>query len=639
MIPRSSAARSAPATAPCGAPATAASGPRATAGAIAGRPVRSSALAIPLLGLVALLWPARLHAQDQPAAPMQPSGDAVPTLDQQVAAEKKKTTPPPAEPNAAPPPAPMPPPPPATEVKPSPAATEAKPAAPPAAEQLHKDEVAEPGYLPGYRMVPQLGMSPWSPAVATMPGGVMPAYGAPTPLHDWTFEIHGYLSASGQFGINHRVDPGPGQSTTVIHALPQTIEEYASFLSTNTQPGQWVAFNTIFGNHDVTAHISLTTWNPSDPTTFYQIGTQYFINDAFLSYNMTPASNLRMRANVGYFYNNYGTLGGSGSFGMYQNAMSGGPRGVGENVSAEYPLTPTVSLLLEEGLMGNRNGHAPTGTAPAGANSNVDPLFPGSYIAHIHAGFVRSTDVVIRGQLHFLYNFAQDDRPQFPAGALDNQVTRAINETDIPDASIALYSADLSVTHPIYGHLGVAATHIKGDNAFGLRGLFTFGNEGQQLTERWFGVNTGGTGTLDVAAFDYSASLGKILSQPIPFDANGPDVILSLGGVVATSHSADSLYDGRIRQKYGADVLYRFVSFLSAGLRVDHVSPNSKDTNENYDVVAARLVFKTDWQSRENITLLYAKWFYGTDTHAEYSSVGVPRLDDQLISLNVNMWF
>ena len=82
---------------------------------------------------------------------------------------------------------------------------------------------------------------------------------------------------------------------------------------------------------------------------------------------------------------------------------------------------------------------------------------------------------------------------------------------------------------------------------------------------------------------------------------------------------------------------------MSVGGRVDQVVPNSKDSTESFQVAAGRLVFKTDWQSRESIMLLYAKWFYGDNTHAEYSTVTpslpLPRLDDQLIAVNVNMWW
>jgi len=73
------------------------------------------------------------------------------------------------------------------------------------------------------------------------------------------------------------------------------------------------------------------------------------------------------------------------------------------------------------------------------------------------------------------------------------------------------------------------------------------------------------------------------------------------------------------------------------------VVPDTGDPSQTFYVAAGRLVFKTDWQSRESIMLLYAKWFYGTHTHPDYSSsdnsLPIPRLDDQLIALNVNVWW
>ena len=163
------------------------------------------------------------------------------------------------------------------------------------------------------------------------------------------------------------------------------------------------------------------------------------------------------------------------------------------------------------------------------------------------------------------------------------------------------------------------------------------------------GNNTNGTGTVDVAGINWSASLGRILASPRPFDANGPDLALNAGAVVAVTHTnslcgdAPTCFDGRIRHKYGIDALYAFSKYVSAGARVDRVVPNSKDSSESFEVLAGRLVFKTDWQSRESIMLLYAKWFYGPNTHPEYSSLTsslpLPRLDDQLIALNVNMWW
>jgi hypothetical protein len=519
--------------------------------------------------------------------------------------------------------------------------------------RLKKDEQRDAGYLPGYRAVPQLGMSPWSPSVAALPGGLTPGFAAPMPPNDWTFQFTGFMNVTAQFGLSKRPTPAPGQSDTVIHVPPNTVDEYQSFVSTSTVPGNWIQMNFRYGNRDVTANLTLSTWNPSQPTTFYQLGSQGFVNNAFLTYNVGPLDKLRLRATLGYFFNNYGNLG-QYTAGMYTMPYVGAARGVGGMLFAEYPVTPEVSFVVEEGLMGNRNGRSPAGNAAANPNNNVDPLFGAAYIQHLHAGFIRKTDVTLRATVHWMINWGQDERPQYDVAGnpmIDNMVTKAINESNIPDGRISVYGVDASMTHPVFGLLAVGGSHIDAKNAWPLRGLLTYGGEGRELTERWLGVDTQGTGQVNVAAINYSGSLGRILSSPRPFDANGPDLLINAGAVIANTQTKSNCgedmihcFDGRIRYKFGADALYAFLPQMAAGVRVDHVVPNDKDSNETFDVLAARLVFKTDWQSRESIMLLYARWFYGPGTRPEgSSSVNAPgellRLDDQLIAVNVNMWW
>jgi hypothetical protein len=516
---------------------------------------------------------------------------------------------------------------------------------PPPPPNLTKDAVRDPGYLPGYRTVPSLGMSPYTPSVGAMPGGLTPGFQAPMPPNEWTFMFTGFMNVSAQFGLSQRPNPAPGQSDLVLHTPPVVPEEYQSFVSTATVPGNWVQMNFRYGNRDVTANLTLSTWNPSEPTTYYQLGSQNFINNAFLTYNVGPIGRLRLRANLGYFFNNYGNLG-PYTAGVYQSPYVGAVRGIGDAVTAEYPLTPQLSLLVEDGIMGNRNGHSPTGVAPANPNNNVDPLFGSSYIHHLHVGLVHKTEITIRAQLHWLVNWGRDDRPQYNVDGTpmkDNMVTRGIDESHIPDAKISVYGFDASVTHPAYGLLALGASRIDARSAYPLRGLFTFAGEGNQLTERWLGVDTGGTGQVDALGINWSASLGRILAWPKLFDANGPDLAINAGAVLAQSHTASPAYSGRVRHKEALDLLYVFLPYMAVGGRVDQVVPDTGDSSQTFYVAAGRLVFKTDWQSRESIMLLYAKWFYGTHTHPEFSSIDnslpFPRLDDQLIALNVNVWW
>jgi hypothetical protein len=550
----------------------------------------------------------------------------------------------PTAPTPPPPPAPPPPPP-----APGPAEGDGRFAAPISS----GDTMASPGYLPGYRSYQGFSLSPYAPRVGALPGGVTPGSGAPMPLQQWTFRFNGFLSASLQGSLNRRRTTVADQGGPVFHTPPQTLDEYASFLGTSTMPGQWVDLRFSYGNPIVSANISLNTWNPSDAATYYQIGSQYFINNAFLAFDVPRIGNLKLRSTLGYFYSYYGNLSQYGT-GMYTNSIIGSPRGVGEIVSAVYTLSPTVSLLFEHGILGNRASKVPDGVVPSAGNGSANPIFSASFVHHVHVGIQRSGASTIRAQLHYLTNWAADDRTQV---ATDNPVTRQINEAYIRDGHVNVYGADTTVQHQTWGFLGVAASVTSGSNAFPVRGLFTFGGEGQTLTDRWWGGATGGTGKLYTAGFNYSASLGRILAGSRPFSGENPDLILNTGFVIArTTTNAQvlggttvggslppdvALFNQRTRYKFGADVLYTALPWLSGGLRVDRVAPNSKDSGETFYVVAPRLIFKRSRNSREAITLLYGKWFYGPRSHNEASSL-VPSdigLDDQLIALNVNLWW
>jgi hypothetical protein len=51
-------------------------------------------------------------------------------------------------------------------------------------------------------------------------------------------------------------------------------------------------------------------------------------------------------------------------------------------------------------------------------------------------------------------------------------------------------------------------------------------------------------------------------------------------------------------------------------------------------------VFKTDWNSRENISLSYVKWFFGDNSHLDgLSTRSSERIDDQMFTLNFNMYW
>jgi hypothetical protein len=515
------------------------------------------------------------------------------------------------------------------------ATPEARPSPTEPVTPTRSDDLTTPGYIPGYRRAKALSLSPYAPRLAGFPGDMMLPFGTAKPSSEWTFKWSGSLNASLQASTNTRPDPGPGQASTVFHVPPQTIDEYASFVGTSTVPGNWAALNLQYGNDSIRTFVSINTWNPSQPSTFYQIGSQYFINNAFIVYDAPPIGRLNLHLTAGYFYTSYGSLS-QYSLGMYQNNIVGNAYGTGEHLVVEYSLPHGYTLTAEHGIMGNRNGHVPELVVANGGNGGDNPVIPSSFIHHAHLGLIHKSDVTIRAGLHYMTNWSQDDRAQQPT---DDPNTKGIDESHLRDGRITVVGADFTVNHPIYGYLGAATSYVSGHDVYLLRGMATFGGDGDRLTHRWWDDSTDGTGTLTVAALNYFVSLGTIVAYPRSFYGDGPDILINAGVVVARS-TTDFQPFNRVRHKYGLDVLYKLLPYLSAGVRGDRVVPNSRDSGETFHVIATRLVFKTDWQSREAVTLLYARWFYGPDSHPEASANVAPeRIDDQLLSLNVSMWW
>jgi hypothetical protein len=564
-----------------------------------------------------------------------------------------------------------------TEVSPAepapaltPAAVPALVAAPAPDSGRLTDELQGAGYVPGYRAYQALTLSPLSPRVGAAPGGITPGFAAPMPFGQWTPRFSGFMSASFQGSIGQRTNPVAGQSKTVIHAPQQTLDEYASFVGTNTIPGQWVALNFTYGNGVVSANVSLNTWNPTAPTTYYQIGSQIFLMNAFLEFNIPAIGPLRPRVMTGYFGPFYGSLAEYG-LGMYTNPMIGSPRGVGELAIVEYRLQPTWTLFVEHGFVGSRNGNVPWNVVPTGGNGGANPVIPGAWVHHAHVVLRRTGDTQFHTGLHYLYNWAQDDRSQQP---IDNGTTREVFENQIKDGNITVLGWDANARNASWGALGVGFSYVRGENAFLLRGLNTFGGEGNNLTDRWWGPDSHGNGKLFAMGLNYNTSLGRMLRPSYSSDA--PDVAINAGFVMAytLTHTLTApgtsdpnapppdpndpsavappmspsplpaeadLFNHRVRYKAGLESIYTMRPWVAVALRADCVVPNSKDLGETFYVLAPRVTFRTNWVSRESISIIYGRWFYGPRSHPEAGSLLAKDvgLDKNLVVFNVNMWW
>ncbi len=493
---------------------------------------------------------------------------------------------------------------------------------------------AQSGYIPGNRRVLGLGLSPYSPQTPALPGGLTTPPGAPGPSDEWTFSLRGFMSAALRASAGGREDPTSDQNSFTLHTLPRVVDVYGAFSGTNNPQGSWVDLTFDYGNSVVAAHAKITTWKPEGAVDWTALGSQNFVDEAYLTYNVVPTGPFKLKWTAGAFRNIYGGLG-QYSVGQYNAQIIGMPFGLGETLTATYDVNDTWTLHLEHGFMG-RLGKVPAGVVPTLDNGAANPAIPSSWVNHVHAGFALRGDIPVVVGLHYLQNFALDERDQ-----QDDPKTYWIDESHRPDPKMDVYGADVRIMDSWLGNFAAAVSYANAYYADLLTGLNFFGSyTGDQMTKRFLGPRGGGTGQILVAGAEYSLGWGRLLRHPEGFGGDAPDLTTSIFADAVSVSSHDPDFDGRKMYKFGAEVTYRFFPWLAVSGRADHVVPNSKDSLETFDVISPKLIFKSAWITHEQVTLAYSHWFYGAHTHAEFpDDYTRGQLDPDMYSLTFGMWF
>ncbi len=495
------------------------------------------------------------------------------------------------------------------------------------------DENDRAGYVPGYRRGPGLGLSPLVPRTAARPLGTIP-YNAPQEEGDWAFKFTGFASASLRLSGGSRENPTADQSGLSVQAAPRIPDFFGAFGGTNATPGSWVDLHFQYGNPTVQSHVTLTTWKPARGADWTDVRSQNIIDQAYLAFEVPLADDLRLNWTAGAFRNTYGGLGQYGA-GQYNTIIIGMPYGVGETVTLKYDIDADYSLTFEHGFMG-RLGKVPAGSGPNPFDSAQTANRPSSWVNHAHLGIIRNGEIPFSLSLHYMNNWSQDERDQ-----VDDPQTYWINERQRPDGSNTVYGVELRMLNNHWGNAAVAVALADVQQAALLSGMGFFGTvSGEELTKRYIGQRSGGTGQMIVGGFEYNLSWGKLLHYPETFWGEGPDLITSIFSNAATVTSKDPDNDGKSLLKFGTEVTYRFLPWLGVSGRYDHVIPNSKDGQETFDVISPKILVRSDWLSHEQVTISYTKWFYGNRTHAEFP-FELPRdeLDDQMLAIHFGMWW
>lgn len=571
--------------------------------------------------LVALLaWAGAASAQEPaPAAPAAPA----PAAPAAPAAEA------PAEPAApAPAPAPAPEPPPAAappSAEPPPASPAPPLPAPAAEEDLLVPPPAEPAPAPVEPEKPLLGLGVGTPDTGTLPGRFRPSYGVePVTRGDYRFDFHGYLAVPLRFGMNQRKDPYSTQYGTVLHGPPVVPGDHETFEHTGVLPEPWVQMAFSYGNPSAVATIIVAARNVSAASGFYDPPNQLGINDAFITFK-PDLCGLDLSFDVGGFSDRYGAMG-EYDLGRYDTPVIARVGGVGETARLSVPIGPDLVFLAEHGIMAQFD-RAQLGVEPAGWNGFADPNVGTSFANHAHLGLALPG----RGQvgLHYVGAFTRDDR----------------TAPTLPDGTLSVYGLDVSAGLAPFGRLYAAAGYTDASTARGVSSVVRVLNApgGKGLMDEYFGPDSGGTGTLMTVGAQYDVSIGEIVRSPQPYSGYGPDLFVSAFGLMTQVGSDDDAYDGVTKLKYGTEITYSALSWLAVSGRYDRVVSDTDDDSQTFAVISPRVIFRTDFNSQDQVTLQYSRWFYGSGTvvRTGYPPRDNPAVypDEDTFMLMANMWW
>jgi len=476
----------------------------------------------------------------------------------------------------------------------------------------------------------------------------------------WKNDFHGYFRVPFLLGLGSRpapeaipdstqsesntADKAPGQSSLTLHAPIIPDGQYLSWQSTSHNRSDWAELFFGVGNSWAKATVGLQGYNFTD-VSFDDPKMQYGIGQAFVT--LTPDlgyENMRLSLKVGASQDRYGSAG-KYDAGEYDTYLFGRTHVIGETLRAEYDLNEAWTLWLEEGVGGKRPD-------PSSFNNSRFTM-----LAHGHAGLNRGKDLQFSANL--LYSWAQEeDRPY---DVSKQNTLYASSVVDYPDGSLWVAGADARVDLGAFGYFYGGYSHIGAKNALvvgrALEVLHASGGGEYRLgvvdnylgpgctaafvdpaagpTERTGGLVgpgsppvpapigcSAGTGSVDSVLAQYEFSLTNFLQMSEEggqkFWGEGSDLKLVLYGMVNKVHSdyrpVDKTVwggtDGNLKLKYGADIQYHATPSLTAALRFDRLQPNSDIPEQSFAILSPRLVFTSNWVTREQLTFQYSRYLY-----------------------------
>jgi hypothetical protein len=503
---------------------------------------------------------------------------------------------------------------------------------------------------------------PPNPASARPATVVPPKAPAPAKSEEsgWKFGYHGFLRAPLRFGIGERRPSDTNGydvsgTHTTIHEATVPDDQTLSFQTTQHNPRSWAEAFFSFGNALASGTVGFGSYNLTE-SGFNDYEANWGITQAYVTLTPTlPWENVRLWAKAGAIVDKYGMSGryDSGEYDMY---MFGRTHVMGETAHVDYDVTPAWTLAFEQGF----------GSKKPDPNIYNNARF--TMLHHEHLALKHGRDLEIGG--HYLMSWSQEEyRTSGGAGqGADDYAPR----NGLPAGYLWVTGAEARAEIGAFGYVYGAYSHVGASYAitvsraiealsFSGGGEYDLGVDGNYLDspncaaaknptpappatpgttkpENWTQLDpnacSDGNGKIDALHAHYEFSLANFRQQIAGgqrFWGAGQDLVVKLYGMVAfvNSESRDTTKAPRdlgsspvafwnaspagysvTKSKFGADVAFQVLPWLTPAVRFDRVMPNNHLPEENFSILSPRVSFKSAWVTHERITFGYSRYFY-----------------------------
>ena len=481
------------------------------------------------------------------------------------------------------------------------------------------------------------------PATTTVSGPEVAA-----DANNWKFEYHGYIRAPMRVGMGKRDKVIAGQSANTLHSPIIPDDQFLSWQSTGHNKTDWAELYLSLGTAFAKGTVSIQGYNFADAA-FSNPTTQLGISDGYI--DLTPDlgyENFRLALRAGAFSNKYGSAG-KYDAGEYDTYMFGRIHNAGEALHLEYDIDENNGLQFEHGI----------GFRKPDPNHFNNSRFTMLHHAHL---LYKHTEAM-QFSAHYLNSWTQEEEriadPGIGVGAngagTSNQSfaapkPSATSITGVPDGSMSVIGLDARFDLGAFGYFYAAGSRVTLKNAVTVARAIEVihssggGEFGLGVVDNYLGpscVDTQeetqpglhgaayypqpttsfdaqrpcsyGNGHVDTLLAQYEFSVTNFLQQSSGgqhFWGEGQDLILKLYGMYNKVKSDFIPNDGIHKLKFGTDLSFAALPWLSAGVRFDRLQPNSKTPEQSFAILSPRVVFKSKWMTREAITLQYSRYFY-----------------------------